>query len=151
MNQEQIEVIVSHVLFLDDSHPRQEKPKYFGKIIEMDGSIHLWFGTLKSCLHLAADKATNTIVGGYFDKQETLNGYYHVLYQILIKYGIPYMFCTDNRTVFNYMSLNKDNRTSEKYVEEYIALLREKYKVADFDCFKEEDYLLLLKMLKSSC
>ena len=55
----------------------------------MDGSIHPWFGTIKSCLHLAADKATNIIVGGYFDKQETLNGYYHVLYQILIKYGIP--------------------------------------------------------------
>ena len=80
----------------------------------MDGSIHHWFGTIKSCLHLAADKATNIIVGGYFDKQETLNGYYHVLYQILIKYGIPYLFRTDNRTVFNYVSLNKDKRTSEK-------------------------------------
>ncbi len=50
------------------------------------------------------------------DYQETLNGYYHVFYQILTNYGIPYKFLTDNRTVFNYMSLNPDKRTSDKDV-----------------------------------
>ena len=116
MNDEQINEIVNHEIALEDSHPRLEKPKYFGEIIEQDGSIHLWFGDKKTCLHLAIDKATSTIVGAWFDKQETLNGYYHVLYQILMNYGIPYKFFTDNRTVFNYMSLNPDKRTSEKDV-----------------------------------
>ena len=116
MSEEQINEIVNHEIALEDSHPRLEKPKYFGEIIEQDGSIHLWFGEKKSCLHLAIDKATSTIVGAWFDNQETLNGYYHVLYQILTKYGIPYKFFTDNRTVFNYMSLNPDKRTSEKDV-----------------------------------
>lgn len=116
MSNEQIENIISHEMQLEDSHPRGEKPKYFGEIIEMDGSIHLWFGDKKVCLHLAIDKATSTIVGAWFDKQETLNGYYHVFYQILMKYGIPYKFKTDNRTVFNYTSTNPDKRTSEKDV-----------------------------------
>ena len=116
MSEEQIDVIVNHEISLEDAHPRLEKPKYFGEIIEQDGSIHKWFGEKKTCLHLAIDKATSTIVGAWFDKQETLNGYYHVLYQILTKYGIPYKFFTDNRTVFNYMSLNPDKRTSEKDV-----------------------------------
>ena len=116
MSDEQINSIVNHEIALEDSHPRQEKPKYFGEIIEQDGSIHPWFGDEKTCLHLAADKATNTIVGGWFDNQETLNGYYHVFYQILTNYGIPYKFVTDNRTVFNYMSLNPDKRTSDKDV-----------------------------------
>ena len=116
MSEEQINEIINHEIALEDSHPRGEKPKYFGEIIEQDGSIHLWFGTKKTCLHLAIDKATSTIVGAWFDTQETLNGYYHVLYQILINYGIPYKFFTDNRTVFNYMSLNPDKRTSEKDV-----------------------------------
>ena len=116
MSDEQIEHIVNHEIALEDSHPRGEKPKYFGEIIEQDGSIHLWFGETKTCLHLAIDKATSTIVGAHFDKQETLNGYYHVLYQILTNYGIPYKFITDNRTVFNYMSLNPDKRTSDKDV-----------------------------------
>ena len=116
MNEEQIETIINHEISLEDSHPRGEKPKYFGEIIEMDGSIHLWFGERKTCLHLAIDKSTSTIVGAYFDKEETLNGYYHVLYQILTKYGIPYKFLTDNRTVFNYLSLNPNKRTSDKDV-----------------------------------
>lgn len=116
MSEEQINQIVNHEVALEDSHPRGEKPKYFGEIIEQDGSIHLWFGEKKTCLHLAIDKATSTIVGAWFDSGETLNGYYHILYQILTKYGIPYKFFTDNRTVFNYMSLNPDKRTSEKDV-----------------------------------
>ena len=116
ISEEKINTIVNHEIDLEDSHPRLEKPKYFGEIIEQDGSIHLWFGEKKSCLHLAIDKATSTIVGAWFDYQETLNGYYHVLYQILTNYGIPYKFFTDNRTVFNYMSLNPDKRTSEKDV-----------------------------------
>ena len=116
MDDEKINNIINHEIALEDSHPRGEKPKYFGEIIEQDGSIHAWFGGFKTCLHLAIDKATSTIVGAYFDKQETLNGYYHVFYQILTKYGIPYKFLTDNRTVFNYMSLNPDKRTSDKDV-----------------------------------
>ena len=116
MSEKQINEIVNHEINLEYSHPRGEKPKYFGEIIEQDGSIHLWFGDKKTCLHLAIDKATSIIVGAWFDNQETLNGYYHVLYQILINYGIPYKFLTDNRTVFNYMLLNPDKRTSEKDV-----------------------------------
>ena len=116
MSNEEIEIIVNHEIALEDSHPRGEKPKYFGEVIEQDGSIHNWFGDKKSCLHLAIDKATSNVVGAYFDKQETLNGYYNVLYQILTNYGIPYKFLTDNRTVFNYMSLNPDKRTSDKDV-----------------------------------
>lgn len=114
--EEEIEVIVNHEVALEDSHPRGEKPKYFGEITEIDGSTHLWFGEKKCCSHLAADKATNTIVGAYFDRQETLNGYYNVFKQILENYGIPSKFKTDNRTVFSYNSLNEDKRTSDKDV-----------------------------------
>lgn len=114
--EEEIEVVVNNEVALEDSHPRGEKPKYFGELTEMDGSSHLWFGDNKSCLHLATDKATNHIVGGYFDWQETLKGYYNVFKQILENYGIPYQFKTDNRTVFNYNRLNEDKRTSDKDV-----------------------------------
>lgn len=116
MEEKKIENIISHEIALENAHPRCEKPKFFGEIVEEDGSIHKWFGDIISCLHLAIDKATSTILGGYFDKQETLKGYYSVLNQILHNYGIPYKFFTDNRTVFNYRSLNKEKRTSDKDV-----------------------------------
>lgn len=104
---DEIEVMVSHMMNLSDSHPRQEKPKYFGEVIEMDGSIHNWFGEDNHCLHLPIDLCTSRIVGAYFQKQETLKGYYTIYKQILDKYGIPLKFKTDNRTVFNYESLSK--------------------------------------------
>ena len=47
MDDETIESIVSHEVSLEDSHPRGEKPKYFGELVEQDGSIHLWFGDKK--------------------------------------------------------------------------------------------------------
>ena len=82
----------------------------------MDGSIHNWFGTDKTCLHLAIDLCTGTIVSGIFQNQETLKGYYITFKQILEKYGIPVLFKTDNRTVFNYESLTKEKKTSDKDV-----------------------------------
>lgn len=92
----------SSILDIEDSHPRRPRCAYFGEMLQMDASVHLWFGTTKTQLHIAVDDATGQIVGAYFDEQETLNGYYHVLHQILCDHGIPYQFFTDNRTVFEY-------------------------------------------------
>ena len=114
--EEEIKEILDHEVALEDSHPRCEKPKYFGEIVEMDASEHLWFGQKKVHLHLAIDKATNNVLGGFFHHQETLFGYYNVFKQILVNYGIPNQFTTDNRTVFNYERINPSKRTSDKDV-----------------------------------
>nr|WP_242954374.1 ISNCY family transposase [Clostridium oryzae] len=95
-------IIQSAILDIDDAHPRRPRSAYFGEMLQMDASLHLWFGQDKSQLHIAVDDATGTIAGAYFDTQETLNGYYNVLYQVLTNHGIPYMFYTDRRTVFEY-------------------------------------------------
>ena len=50
MSNEQIDTIINHEVALEDSHPRGEKPKFFGEIIEQDGSIHQWFGDKKNML-----------------------------------------------------------------------------------------------------
>ena len=97
-----LEIAADHEVALENAHPRRERAKYFGELVQMDASIHLWFGSVKCALHLAIDNATGMILGGYFDVQETLSGYYTVLRQILLNYGIIYKFFTDNRTVFNY-------------------------------------------------
>ena len=87
-----------------DVHPRRERCKYFGEMIQMDASEFEWINGVTWHLHVAIDDATSTVVGAYFDLQETLNGYYHVFAQILSKYGVPAMFYTDRRTVFEYIS-----------------------------------------------
>lgn len=115
-NDKEIEMMVNHQIAIEDSHPRQEKPKYFGEVIEMDGSIHSWFGNTRTCLHLAIDLCTGAIVGATFQTQETLKGYYTILKQILENHGIPVLFKTDRRTIFTYESLSKEKRTDEKDV-----------------------------------
>ena len=110
----------SAILDLDEAHPRRPRSTYAGELLQMDASVHLWFGDSKTHLHIAVDDATGNIVGAYFDYQETLNGYYHVLHQVLTNYGIPYEFFTDNRTVFEYKkkaqpSVEKDTFTQFSY------------------------------------
>ena len=75
-------------------------------MLQMDASVHEWFGNTKTHLHIAIDDCTGMIVGAYFAEQETLNGYYNVFHQILTTYGIPAMFYTDRRTVFEYKKKN---------------------------------------------
>jgi len=99
------------------SHPRKPRAKYFGELIQMDASMHLWFGLIKTFLHLAIDDATGRIVGAYFDFQETLNGYYHVLHDILITEGIPAKFLTDNRTVFEYRRLKNPSDEKDTFTQ----------------------------------
>ena len=99
--------IQSNVVRLEEAHPRRPRSAFFGEMIQMDASEKIWFGDSKTYLHLAIDDALGRVVGGgYFDTEETLNGYYHILEQILLKYGIPYSFYTDNRTVFIYKTKN---------------------------------------------
>jgi transposase len=98
--------ILDAIVAIEDAHPRRPRCAYAGEMLQMDASFHPWFGNEKSYLHIAVDDATGTIMGAYFDSQETLNGYYHVLYQVLTQYGIPYMLFTDKRTVFEYKKKN---------------------------------------------
>ena len=102
---------------LEDSHSRRPRCAYFGEMLQMDASVHPWFGADKAQLHIAIDDCTGMIVGAYFDKQETLKGYYHVLHQVLCQYGIPNMFYTDNRTVFEYKRKNSNKVEEDTYTQ----------------------------------
>ena len=112
--------MASHEVALEDSHPRKERSKYVGELLQIDASNHRWFANTKTHLHLAIDDASGNVVGGYFTVQETLEGYYNVFKQILCNYGIPYGFLADNRTIFNYKraiskTVDKDVLTQFSY------------------------------------
>lgn len=95
------------------AHPSRSRKKYFGELLQMDASEHDWFKDGGYAhLHAVIDDATGTVVGAYFDKEETLNGYYEISRQFLTTYGIPYELLTDNRTVFEYKL--KKNPSEEK-------------------------------------
>lgn len=109
--------IQSSIIAIEDAHSRRPRCAYFGEMLQMDASEHLWFGDEKTHLHIAIDDATGSIVGGYFDKQETLKGYYHVFHQVLTNHGVPYQFFTDNRTVFEYKQKNAPSIEEDTYTQ----------------------------------
>jgi transposase len=81
-------------------HPTRKRRKCFGELVQMDASFHEWFSDIVCNLHLAIDDATSQILGGHFEEQETLHGYFILFAQILKLYGAPEEFYTDKRTVF---------------------------------------------------
>ena len=111
------EQIFTNLVAVEDAHSRRPRCAYFGELQQMDASAFEWFGTGKTTLHIAVDDATGAITGAYFDEQETLSGYYHVFYQILVKYGIPYKFFTDRRTVFTYKKKNAPSIEEDTYTQ----------------------------------
>ena len=112
--------IQKNLIAVEDAHSRRPRCAYFGELEQMDATPYEWIPGEIWHLHLAVDDATGRITGAWFDTQETLNGYYHVFYQILTNYGIPFKFLTDKRTVFTYKkkgspSLDEDTYTQFAY------------------------------------
>lgn len=110
-------IIQTSILDIEDTHPRHPRSAFLGEMIQMDASEYIWFGDTKAHLHIAVDDASGALVGAWFDKQETLNGYYNVLHQILVDYGIPYQFFTDNRTVFEYKKKADTNIEKDTFTQ----------------------------------
>ena len=129
--------IQAKIVAVEDAHPRQPRCQYFGEELQMDACIHLWFGKTKTALHAAIDDATDQVVGLYFDKEETLNGYYNITHQILTKYGIPYLIKTDKRTVFEYKKkasskVEEDTFTQYAYACKQLGIHIETSSVPEF-------------------
>jgi len=109
--------IQANIVAIEDAHPRQPRAAYFGEEIQLDACIHLWFGNVPTALHLAIDDSSSQVVAAFFDYQETLNGYYHVFHQILYSYGVPYLFKTDGRTVFEYKRKKSPSEEEDTFTQ----------------------------------
>ena len=115
--QKETDQIKTNLVAVEDAHSRRPRAAYFGELEQMDATPHEWILGRIWHLHLAIDDASGRIVGGWFDTQETLNGYYHVFHQILTTYGIPYKFFTDRRTVFTYKKKNSSSINEDTYTQ----------------------------------
>jgi transposase len=89
-------------------HPLRPRKAHFGELVQIDATYKDWLNNGSHLqLHLSIDDATSTCLSGFFDKEETLYGYLNVLKIILLTYGVPIAFYSDNRTVFEYKSKKK--------------------------------------------
>lgn len=115
--QKEADAVQINLVAVEDAHSRRPRAAYFGELIQMDATPFEWIPGIVWHLHAAIDDATGRIVAAWFDMQETLKGYYHIFYQILTTYGIPYKFFTDRRTVFTYKKKNSPSLDEDTYTQ----------------------------------
>ena len=80
---------------------RRERRPRFGDLLQLDGSIHRWFGPEreKSCLMNLVDDATG-ITYSLLAKEETTKAAMQVLKDWIEQYGIPKAIYVDLKTVY---------------------------------------------------
>lgn len=92
-------------------HPLRRRKEHFGEMLQGDGSHHDWFENGLPCALLYfIDDATGKITCGKFAEREALDGYFYILEQHLVEYGVPVSLYTDRFSVFE-TSSKKENLT----------------------------------------
>ena len=102
IKEEKVELFKSRIIETEKAHPRKSSNLYvFGQEVQMDACNKIWFGDIASFLHLAVDKATKKVLFGWFEFEEITRGYYVLLFNLIINYGIPAKIKADNRSTFS--------------------------------------------------
>jgi hypothetical protein len=101
-SKEKVELFKSRIIEAEKAHPRKSSNLYvFGQEIQMDACEKVWFDKVVTYLHLALDKATKKVLFGWFEYEEITRGYFVVLFNLIINYGIPAKIKADNRSTFS--------------------------------------------------
>ena len=102
IKEKKVELFKSRIIEAEKAHPRRSSNLYsFGQEVQMDACNKMWFGGIPSFLHLAVDVATKKVLFGWFEYEEITRGYFVVLFNLIINYGIPAKIKADNRSTFS--------------------------------------------------
>ena len=102
IQEEIVELFKSRQISFEKAHTRRSSNKFgFGQEVQMDACEKIWFGNVVTYLHLAVDKGTKKVLFGWFEYEELTRGYFVLLYNIIINYGIPEKIKADNRNSFS--------------------------------------------------
>ena len=103
IQEEKLELFKSRQITFETAHVRRSSNMYaFGQEVQMDACEKVWFAGIVTYLHLAVDKATKKVLFGWFEYEEITRGYFVLLFNIIINYGIPLRIKTDNRNSFSH-------------------------------------------------
>ena len=118
IKEEKVELFKSRIIEAEKAHPRRSSNLYaFGQEVQMAACNKMWFGGIHSFLHLAVDKATKKVLFGWFEYEEITRGYYVLLFNIIINYGIPQKIKADNRSTFS--ANNAKNKEKKVFMTQF--------------------------------
>lgn len=118
VKEEKVQLFKSRIIETEKAHPRKSSNLYaFGQEVQMDACNKMWFGGIPSFLHLAVDKATKKVLFGWFEYEEITRGYYVLLFNMIINYGIPQKIKADNRSTFS--ANNAKNKGKKVFMTQF--------------------------------
>lgn len=96
---------------------RRDRRAQEGVLLQVDGSLHHWFGPdhTEASLLGAIDDATGKVVAALFREHEDAQGYFLLLRQVLRTRGIPLELYHDRHAIF------QDNSSRSLTIEEQLA------------------------------
>ena len=96
-------------------HQRRARKECVGELIQIDGSPHPWLEKrAPSCtLLLAIDDATSKIMAGRFEKGETTEGYFKLMFSYLKTHGKPFCLYSDKYSVFRVNHKNSNHKKTQ--------------------------------------
>jgi hypothetical protein len=118
VQEEKVELFKSRIIEAEKAHPRKSSNLYvFGQEVQMDACNKIWFGGIPSFLHLAVDIATKKVLFGWFEYEEITRGYFVVLFNLIINYGIPAKIKADNRSTFS--ANNTKDKEKKRFMTQF--------------------------------
>ena len=118
IKEEKVELFKSRIIETEKAHPRRSSNLYaFGQEVQMDACNKMWFGGIPSFLHLAVDKGTKKVLFGWFEYEEITRGYYVLLFNMIINYGIPQKIKSDNISTFS--ANNAKNKEKKVFMTQF--------------------------------
>lgn len=90
-------------------HHRRNRRNCEGDLIQIDASPHLWFkdNPTPYALHGAIDDASGKILSLVFRNYECLDGYFCMMKQLILNYGLPNSIYSDRHSIFFSPKLDK--------------------------------------------
>jgi hypothetical protein len=101
------QIMIEHLIWFPRKgkkavHQRRERRLCRGELLQTDASDHAWFENRgpKCHLYIIIDDATSEITDGYFELEETTEGYFKLFASYFKRNGIPLSIYSDKRGVF---------------------------------------------------
>jgi hypothetical protein len=82
-------------------HRRRKRKARMGELLQLDATPFEWFGgDKKFALHGSIDDATGQLTGLYMTENECLQGYFSIMRQTVLIFGVPLSAYSDKHTIF---------------------------------------------------
>ena len=82
-------------------HRRRKRKQRSGELLQIDATPYDWFESgNRQALHASIDDATGQLTGLYITGNECLQGYFTIMRQTILNFGVPLSAYSDKHTIF---------------------------------------------------